>query len=237
MIRPLLIPVIACLGLSAAELPAESSAVPTSKPAADAPLTASERLVIKLLRSQVFPAEIQILSGGYQDADGNGRGEYMFVAQLAGRAATSHFPLRGGETSIHMLTGPLATGLVACGYRFTAVLPGGKAGLVVESEPPLPFTEDGAADRERHFAVIAAPTDAKYGTHAFLISETGQIHQVAARPGAPDPHSAISYVPSHGDPSHGDSEHGTWAVLWPVVPVVTVNQAMTEKEPTLPTNF
>ncbi len=178
------------------------------EPAADLVLTSAERVAARTLLAQVFPAEIQVKSGCFQDMDANQVGEYLFLAQLAGRAATSQLILRNGDSGIHMLNGPLATGLVSGGYQFAVVLPGGAHGVVMETDPMPVVQAAGVADREKFFAAIAWPVVKTPGAHAFLLMQDGMIRYADSDGTAPEAGKAITY----------DAVTGTWASLWRAIP-------------------
>lgn len=175
--------------------------------AADSASTVDDRevAVMKVLREQVFPAEIQFRGGGYQDVDANKVGEYAFLAQLAGRAGTSKMPLGDRlNTGIHLLQGPLADGRTALGYTFAVVLPGGQQGLLVERDGLPPVDLEGASHRERFFAVLAWPTTPDGEARAFLLMPDGALMASDAHGSAPEPTQAISYEP----------KAGTWTTPW-----------------------
>lgn len=194
---------------------------------ADPVLTPNEKLIVQTLRSQVFPGEIQVKNGGYQDLDNNMVGEYMFLSQLAGRTATSKLQLRGADTGLHMLTGPLASGLESHGYRFAVVLPGGAQGLIVEAEPLPVVPADGVADREKYFATIAWPTSKEAGTHAFLLMPDGGVRSASNDGTMPAASETITY----------DAAKKVWATTWTALSEKLVLASLAEKEPEGPSKF
>lgn len=172
---------------------------------ADPVLTAPERAAARALRSQVFPAEIQVKSGCYQDMNANKIGEYLFIEQLAGRAATN----RMAAHNMTMLKGALADNRVADGYRFAVILPGGDQGLIMEADPLPVLPQSGAADREKFFAAIAWPVAQVPGGHVFLLMPDGAIRYAESDGTAPDAGKAIAY----------DAVKGTWTSPWQAIPV------------------
>lgn len=191
--------------------------------AADLVLTTAERAAARTLLSQVFPAEIQVKSGCFQDMDGNQVGEYLFLTQLAGRATTSHLMLRNGDSGIHMLTGPLATSLISGGYQFAVVLPGGAKGLVVEADPMPVVQAAGVADRERFFAAITWPVAKLPGGHAFLVMQDGVIRFADNDGTSPEASKAIAY----------DAGTGTWTSSWQAIPQTELTK-LQSAEPAAP---
>lgn len=167
-------------------------------------LSPNETKAAHALISLVFPAEIQVKSAGYQDADDNKVGEYMFLTQLAGRAPTNK--VKAG--SMRMLSGPLADGLVADGYGFVVILPGGDKGLIVEADPIAVVPVSGAGHREQFYAAMAWPIAKDQGAHAFLLMPDGRIRYADSDAAMPAATSAVAY----------DSVKGTWSSPWKELP-------------------
>lgn len=164
-----------------------------------------EVAVMKILRQQVFPAEIQFQGGGYQDLDGNSIGEFAFLAQLAGRAGTNKIDLGDRtDTGIHLLVTPLAEGLTACGYTFSAILPAGQQGLLVERESLPTVGQPGVIDRQRFFAVLAWPATSNDGALAVLLMNDGNLFTCETKGRAPDATQVVTY----------DAKAGTWLTTW-----------------------
>ena len=163
-------------------------------------LNPTEILVLHDLQDQVYPAEIQIKNAIGLDQNHNQVGEYQTLAQLAGRQSVT------GALSEQMLSGPLSHGLIADGYHFASILPGGATGLIVESDPPLETPIAGVSDREKHFAVLAWPVIGNAG-RAFLLMDGNRIY-FAACDGMPSANAAVMY----------DAAQGTWVSSWPELP-------------------
>lgn len=155
-----------------------------------------EVAVAHILRSEIFPAEIQFQAGGYQDLNQDKIGEFGWIAQIAGLGATTSFPHPDGTRYLHLLEGPFATGRTAGGYVFAAVLPGGPTGLLCEQDAAPEVGLPGVLDRQRFFAVLAWPAEPELGTQDFLLTQDGTIYTAAHAGRPPDAAQAIRYDPA-----------------------------------------
>jgi hypothetical protein len=115
-----------------------------------------------VLKSNVFPAQVQFQGGMYSDENGNGVGEYGTLGQLAGREATG----RVAVGSIRLAQPPIQKGDSAYGYTFIVHLPAQ------------------VADRERFFVAYAYPTDGSTKP-VYALCHDGQV-RVSPTPGLPD---------------------------------------------------
>ena len=131
-------------------------------------VTADEAAAGVMLRSGFFPAQVQFQAGAYQDADGNGRGEYGTLSELSGRVAK-------GTRKLHFLAGPLATGTVANGYHFRIYLPDGLGGAIQGDDGPRPAAPAGASEQEQHWIAYAWPVSRESGQRILAIGEDGEV--------------------------------------------------------------
>ena len=116
-----------------------------------APGANNESAAATTLMSGIFPAQIQFQAGCYQDADGDTIGEYGTLGQLSGREVPS------GGKKLQLVTGALAKGDIAQGYRFQVFLP------------------ESADAQEKHFVVYAWPLSSGQGRPLALL-ENGIVY-------------------------------------------------------------
>lgn len=133
----------------------------------------NEAAVMATLKSGCFAGQVQFQGGSYQDSDQDNVGEYGFISQMSGQAKTGKF--EAGQ--LKLVTGPLAKGLEAYGYRFACALPGAGRDLLIEwPGKPLPaVTEAGSNLREKYFAIVAWPASKEAGQRMFVLTMDGQV--------------------------------------------------------------
>jgi hypothetical protein len=136
------------LGLPAAA--ADMVPLPTGDPAQAMAEAAA------FLRTSVFPAEFQFQAGGYVDPDGNRRGAYALLPELAGGTVANG---QGRcQRPLAFLPDAFADPeAVVGGWRYAVILPGDPA--LRQSAATLPdLARTGARgedSRERYFACLA----------------------------------------------------------------------------------
>jgi type IV pilus assembly protein PilA len=151
-------------------------------------VNANESGIAASLHGGVLPAQVQFMAGGYQDADGDNKGEAGTLEALAGKVATTG----SGVDQVHLLTGPLSTqaaGLTtraAHSYNVRGYVPSPDGtdywcdgdGNVLAAVTAAAKTSDNS---ERHFAVAAAPeTYSTCGYRAFVMGIDGQVRSPSA---------------------------------------------------------
>jgi hypothetical protein len=136
-------------------------AAPRARPAADGPAY--------ILRSQIFPAQVQFQAGTYIDQDADGIGEYALLSELAGRRTV------GGKT-LGLLSGPLAKSATFDGYAYAIYLPAGETRVAEDGKKDDRATEKGNADaQEEAFIAYAWPVRSKEGRMYALLAD-GTVH-------------------------------------------------------------
>lgn len=134
-------------------------------------VAANEAAAGATLKSGIFPAQVQFQGGAYRDGDADNIGEYGGLGQLSGRIATEKFAVGG----IRLLSGSLAQGDSANGYRFRIWLPDGQGGAV-DGDQAMPA---GAADaQERSFLALAWPMSPEQGGTMFALGADGQLRSL-----------------------------------------------------------
>jgi hypothetical protein len=149
----------------------------TRKPTGDLPDTAAAAAVT-VMTTQLLPGEQAFQKGVYLDQDGDGKGEFGLLSELAGLRATPSAP----AGVLQLIDAQLAGGPVD-GYRYAIFLPDGKGGAV--SEPagaaPRPANVAAAKEQARHFVAYAWPVAAAAaGGRMFAITETGVLYSAPA---------------------------------------------------------
>jgi prepilin-type N-terminal cleavage/methylation domain-containing protein len=124
-------------------------------------VSAQEAAAATALKSGILPAEVQFQAGAYQDADGNGLGEY---AVSNGLGAGKSFPLLSGATTT---TGGVTLNLLAPTYQ--AANPS-ISGYKFND----PASEN--SSQERVWGVINQPLDQNQGRRIFAINQAGNIY-------------------------------------------------------------
>ena len=150
-------------------------------------VTANEAAASASLKSGIFPAQVQMQGGGYQDADLDNVGEYAHIQQLTGVRATLGQP----AGAIKLITGPLATGvnstavavgggvLEANGYNYGAFTPLTASTMSQEGAALAVTGHDNSC--ERYFVVGAGPLkNNDTGRRVFQISHEGQLRSPPA---------------------------------------------------------
>jgi hypothetical protein len=136
---------------------------------------ANEVGVVSLLRSGVFPAQIQFQAGAYIDQNGDNVGEFGFFSEMAGG------PLTGQPETMKLALLPEiwdnAQPLVH-GYRFSCWLPDGKGGALGGGNGLRPQNAAAAKAQSERFVVYAwAGDDASKPVYA--LTQTGTIYSHA----------------------------------------------------------
>lgn len=141
-------------------------------------VTANETSAAVGLKSGVFPAQIQFQGGTYADQDGDGVGEFGFLAELAGG------PVVGQKDELVLSL--LAPGFKAptpelAGYRYIVYLPDGQGGALSAVPGARPKNAAAAKDQAKHFVAYAWPASSEAGRRIFAITEEGIVR--ASKPG------------------------------------------------------
>ena len=138
-----------------------------------------------VLRSQVFPAQIQFQAGTYVDQDGDGIGEYGLLSELAGRRTV------GGGKTLSLLGGPLARGATMDGYAYAVYLPAGEGRVADDGKKDdRPAVKANAEAQEGTFVAYAWPVRAKDGEMYALLSD-GTVYEAPFAGTAPAWNSAF----------------------------------------------
>lgn len=152
---------------------------------------AGEAAAVAQLRSGIFPAEIQFQGGLYADQDGDGVGEYGFLAELAGGAVVG----QQDGFALALLPGEFkAPTPERSGYRYIVYLPDGQGGAIAAAPGVRAKNAAAAKDQAKHFVAYAWPASSESGRRIFAITEEGIV-----RASAPGP------VPAEAPP---------WNALW-----------------------
>jgi hypothetical protein len=133
---------------------------------------AAEVTVVQLLRSGVFPAQIQFQAGAYVDQDGDNIGEYGFLAEMAGGAITG----QPDTLKLSLLPEVWNTAQPTVhGYRFACWLPDGKGGALGAGDGLRAQNAAAAKAQSERFLVYAwSPGDADKPVYA--LTHTGAIY-------------------------------------------------------------
>lgn len=139
--------------------------------------TADERAVIRLLRAEIFPAQVQFQGGAYLDQDEDNVGEYGLLSELAGRRPVGTHA--AGE--LRLLDGALRAGDLAYNHRFAVFVPdqagaaiGELSGLAARPKPPPPAVAPEQDHRESYWVAYAWPATPEAGRWVFAVDATGQ---------------------------------------------------------------
>jgi len=130
-------------------------------------VASNEAAAASMLKSGVFPAEIQFQAGGYVDDNGNGLGDYGFFSEMSGT------PIGDDKMELNLLPAawnepsPLING-----YRFAVYLPDDRDGAV--ETPDARRTVKGPGDL--HFVAYAWPDEEGNGRKMFAITTTGTVY-------------------------------------------------------------
>jgi hypothetical protein len=133
---------------------------------------AAEISVVSLLRSGVFPAQIQFQAGAYVDQNGDNIGEYGFLAEMAGGAIT------GQPDTLKLSLLPEvwnATRPAVHGYRFSCWLPDGKGGAIGANDGARAQNAAAAKAQSERFVVYAWSADGA-DKPVYALTQTGSIY-------------------------------------------------------------
>ena len=138
-------------------------------------MQSNEIAAAAILRSQIFPAQVQFQAGGYQDGDGDACGEYGLLSEIGGRRATKI--AAGG---LQLLNGPLAELGMTETYQFACWLPDGAGGAIGEPDGPVqaqrPALPAACDTQEKAFVAYAWPRSEDDGGKVFALDQSGQVH-------------------------------------------------------------
>ena len=133
---------------------------------------ASEVSVVGLLRSGVFPAEIQFQAGAYVDQNGDNIGEFGFLAEMAGG------PITGQPDTMKLALLPAAWNAAqptVHGYRFACWLPDGKGGAIAGTDG-LRAQNPAAAKAQSERFVVYAWSAEEAGKPVYALTQSGSIY-------------------------------------------------------------
>lgn len=132
-----------------------------------------------ILKTVVFPAEVQFQAGAYIDQDGDGIGEYGLLSELSGRRMVT------GDQTLALIEGPLSKGAVAGGYAFTIYLPGATNRVADDGKKePRAAVKADADLQEKQFVAYAWPSRAKEGK-VFALLADGSVYETTYSGTAP----------------------------------------------------
>lgn len=157
------------MGLGAIPMLSAAIAIPTLL---ETRAKASDVSVVSLLRSGVFPAQIQFQAGAYVDQNGDNIGEYGFLAEMAGGAIT------GQPDTLKLSLLPEAwnaTQPSVHGYRFSCWLPDGKGGALAASDGLRAQNAAAAKAQSERFVVYAWSAD-DASKPVYALTQTGTIY-------------------------------------------------------------
>ncbi len=133
---------------------------------------APKRGPAQILRSVVFPAEVQFQAGGYIDQDGDGIGEYGLLSELSGRR-----PVNPSNPAIALLDGALAKGAVVDGYAYAVYLPTANDRVADDGKKEVRAAVAANADaQEGAFVAYAWPVRAKTGS-MYALTVDGAVYE------------------------------------------------------------
>lgn len=143
----------------------------------------NEAAAAATLRSGIRPNQLQFQAMGYNDVDGDLRGEYGFLAQMAGTEACFGMPDVDGISAGEITMLPESFGEAADrpidGYRFVVYLPDGKGGAMdlAEAKRRLAAGDTSWADAaERYYVAYAWPDRfGDGGRRVFAITQEGRV--------------------------------------------------------------
>jgi hypothetical protein len=136
---------------------------------------ASDVNVVSVLRSGVFPAQIQFQAGAYVDQNGDNVGEYGFLSEMSGGAIT------GQPESLKVSLLPEvwnAAHPTVHGYRFACWLPDGKGGAVGGRDGLRVQNAAAAKAQSERFVVYAWPADGA-AKPVYALTQAGTIYSIA----------------------------------------------------------
>jgi hypothetical protein len=142
-------------------------------------LTANEAGAATQLKNAVFPAEIQFQGGMYADQDGDGLGEFGFLAELAGGPVVG----QKDELALSLLGADFkAPTPEHGGYRYIVYLPDGQGGALAAAPGARVKNAAAAKEQARHFVAYAWPASSESGRRILAITEDGVVRTSAAGP-------------------------------------------------------
>lgn len=140
---------------------------------------ANEAAAAGQLKSGVFPAEIQFQGGLYADQDGDGIGEFGFLAELAGGPVVG----QKDEFVLSLMTADFkATTPERAGYRYIVYLPDGQGGALTAAPGARPKNIAAAKEQSKHFVAYAWPASSEGGRRIFAITEEGVVRASKSGP-------------------------------------------------------
>lgn len=142
-------------------------------------VTANEAAAATILKSGVFPAQVQFQAGGYRDLDKDFIGEFGFFHELSGGKVAG----RDDDLGLRLLTPSEAWNVPLPernGYRFAMYLADGAGGAIGVGDAAPKQNPDLADDSERYFVAYAWPIDAGQGRKAFAITNAGTVYSIPA---------------------------------------------------------
>ncbi len=140
-----------------------------------------ETAAMATLRTGVLPAQILFSEQGRRDRDGNGRGEFAVIGELAGDPIRGAAPGAGATAALLPAAFRGADPLVD-GYRFRIYLPTGTAsGTHLADAAIAAIGGTGVADlQENYFVAYAWPDRDPAGRRAFAITPSGRLFAMPA---------------------------------------------------------
>lgn len=136
---------------------------------------AADVSVVSVLRSGVFPAQIQFQAGAYIDQNGDNVGEYGFLSEMSGGAIT------GQPDTLKLSLLPdvwNAAHPTVHGYHFACWLPDGKGGAVGGSDGLRAQNAAAAKAQSERFVVYAWPANGATKP-VYALTQTGTIYSQA----------------------------------------------------------
>lgn len=123
-------------------------------------VVANESVATSTLKSLIHPGQTMFQAGAHVDVDGDNKGEYGGLAQLAAAGC---------------LDLSFATGGPIVGYRYVVWVPDGQGGAVRGSGT---LTADSCTDAERYFIAYAWPESyGATGRRIFAVTQDGRVVQ------------------------------------------------------------
>jgi hypothetical protein len=160
------------IGAAAGVIAARRAATITKSAPGMGHATAPKRGPAQILRSVVFPAEVQFQAGGYIDQNGNGIGEYGLLSELSGRR-----PVNANNPTIALLDGPLAKGAVADGYAYAVYLPATNGRVAEDGKKEVRAAIAANAELQEHaFVAYAWPVRVKTGK-MYALTADGAVYE------------------------------------------------------------
>ena len=147
-------------------------------------VTANESVAVSQLKSGVFPAQIQFQGGMYADQDGDGIGEFGFLAELAGGPVVG----QKDDLVLSLMTADFkAPTPERSGYRYIVYLPDGQGGALTAPPGARPKNVAAAKEQAKHFVAYAWPASSEAGRRIFAITEEGVVRTSKPGPAPAEP--------------------------------------------------